>query len=68
MTPPVVSSFSSAAAASAAIDRSAMAGTAQSILRRAPLKLTTTRVTDESIFIIDFALRGVGTAIIRSGT
>ena len=38
------------------------------MLRREPLKLTTTSVTDESIFMIDFALRGVGEAIIRSGT
>jgi hypothetical protein len=37
------------------------------MLRRLPLKLTTAAVTESPIFIIDFALRGVGSPIIRSG-
>ena len=37
------------------------------MLRRLPLKLTTIAVTESPTFMIDFALRGVGSAIIRSG-
>ena len=54
-------------ASDSAIADSAMSGRAQSMLRLLPLKLTTTAVTESPIFIIDFALRGVGSPIIRSG-
>ena len=45
-----------------------MSGSAQSMLRRAGAKLTTTTVTDSPSFITLRALGGGGSAISRSGT
>jgi tungstate transport system substrate-binding protein len=46
----------------------AMAGTARSMLRRVGAKLSTTRATASPSFMNSRALRGAGSAIIRSGT
>ena len=61
-------SSSPSSAAASAIASAAKSGSAQSMLRRAGAKLTTTTVTDSPTFITLFALRGAGSAISRSGT
>ncbi len=57
-----------AAVAAALTSGGSIPGTQRSMLRRVALKLTTIRSTVSPSFMTERALRGVGTAISRSGT